>query len=122
MVLNGVVDTEAMVAENTFSAHGQALWAKYLGTGDVDEMKRTLREASPVRHAGAIRAPVLFVVGNVDRVVQSRHAGMLAEELRGRGRVADLLSFPREGHAIVRPENVVKTYRGILKFLDRHVN
>ncbi len=122
VVLNGVVDTEAMVAENTFSAHGRALWAKYIGTGDVDEMRRVLREVSPVRHAEAIRAPVLFATGNVDRVVQSRHAEMLADELRGRGRVAELLSFPREGHVIVRPENVVRTYRGILKFLDRHVD
>ena len=122
VVLNGVVDTEAMVDENTFSAHGRALWAKYLGTGDVDEMRRILREVSPVRHAGAIRAPVLFVTGNADRVVQSRHAGTLAEALRGRGGVAELLSFPREGHVIARPENVIKTYRGILKFLDRHVD
>ena len=122
VVLNGVVDTEAIVAENTFSAGGLALWAKYLGTGDADEMRRILREVSPVRHAGAIRAPVLFVIGNADRVVQSRHAEMLAEALRGRGRVAELLSFPREGHTIVKPENVVKTYRAILEFLDRHVN
>ena len=122
VVLNGVVDTEAMVDENTFSAHGRALWAKYLGTRDVDEMRRILREVSPARHADAIRAPVLFVTGNADRVVQSRHAERLAGELRGRGRVAELLSFPREGHAIARPDNVVKTYRAILKFLDRHVN
>ena len=122
VVLNGVVDTEAMVAENTFSAGGRALWAKYLGTRDPDEMRRILREVSPVRHAGAIRAPVLFAIGNADRVVQSRHAEMLAEELHERGRVAELLSFPREGHAIVRPENVVKTYRAILEFLDRHVD
>ena len=122
VVLNGVVDTEAMVAENTLSANGRALWAKYLGAGDMGEMRRTLREVSPVRHADAIRAPVLFVTGNADRVVQSRHAVKLAEELRGRGRVAELLSFPREGHAIARPENVVKAYRGILRFLDRHVD
>ena len=122
VVLNGVVDTEAMVDENTFSAPGRALWAKYLGTGDVDEMRRLLREASPVRRAGAIRAPVLFVTGNADRVVQSRHAERLVEELRGRDRVAELLSFPREGHVIARPKNVIKTYRGILKFLDRYVN
>ena len=122
VVLNGVVDTEAMIAENTFSAPGRALWAKYLGTRDVDEMRRILREVSPARHAGAIRAPVLFVTGNADRVVQSRHAETLAGELRGRGRVADLLSFPREGHAIVKPKNVVKAYRGILEFLDRHVD
>ena len=122
VVVNGVVDTEAMVAENTFSAHGQALWAKYLGTGDPDEMRRILREVSPVRHADAIRAPVLFVVGNADRVVQARHAKTLASELRGRGEAAELLSFPREGHVIARPENVVKTYRAILKFLQRHVN
>ena len=84
-------------------------------------MRRILREV-PVRHADAIRAPVLFVTGNADRVVQARHAKTLADELRGRGRVTELLSFPREGHAIARPKNVVKTYRAILKFLDRHVN
>ena len=122
VVLNGVVDTEAMVAENTFSPAGHAQWAKYLGTGEVDEMRRVLREVSPLRRAGAIRAPVLFVVGNADRVVQSRHAKTLANELRGRGEVAELLAFPREGHAIARPDNVVKTYRAILEFLDRHVN
>ena len=122
VVLNGVVDTEAMVDENTFSLQGQAMWAKYLGTGDVDEMRRILREVSPLRHADAIRAPVLFVTGNADRVVQSRHAATIADELRGRGQVAELLAFSREGHTIARPENVVKAYRAILKFLDRHVN
>ena len=122
VVLNGVVDTEAMVDENTFSPEGHARWAKYLGTGDVDGMRRILREVSPVRHAGAIRAPVLFVTGNADRVVQARHAKTLAGELRKRGQVADLLAFPREGHSIVRPANVVKTYRAIIKFLDRHLN
>ena len=122
VVLNGVVDTEAMVDENTFSPEGHALWAKYLGTGDVDEMRRILREVSPARHVDAIRAPVLFVVGNADRVVQARHAKTLASELRGRGQVAELLAFPREGHSIARPENVAKTYRAIVKFLERHVN
>ncbi len=122
VVLNGVVDTQAMVQENTFSPRGRALWAKYLGTGDVDEMRRTLREVSPLRNVDAIRAPVLFVVGNSDRVVQARHAEALVDELRGRGQAAELLAFPREGHSIVRPANVVKTYREIMKFLDRHVN
>ena len=98
------------------------MWAKYLGTGDVDEMRRTLREVSPLRNVDAIRAPVLFVVGNSDRVVQARHAEALVDELRGRGQAAELLAFPREGHSIVRPANVVKTYREIMKFLDRHVN
>ena len=122
VVLNGVVDTEAMVDENTFSPDGHARWAKYLGTGDVDEMRRILRAVSPVRHADAIHAPVLFVVGNADRVVQARHAKTLASELRGRGEVAELLAFPREGHAIVRPANVIKVYRAIIKFLDRHLD
>ena len=122
VVLNGVVDTQAMVQENTFSPRGRALWAKYLGTGDVDEMRRTLREVSPLRNVDAIRAPVLFVVGNSDRVVQARHAEALVDELRGRGQAAELLAFPHEGHSIVRPANVVKTYREIMKFLDRHVN
>ena len=122
VILSGVVDPEAMVDENTFSPEGQALWAKYLGTGDPEDMRRMLREVSPLRHAGEIRAPLFFVTGNADRVVQARHAGTLADELRGRGQVAKLLTFPREGHSIARPANVVKAYRAMLKFLDRHVN
>ena len=122
VVLSGVVDTEAMVDENTFSAEGQALWAKYLGTRDAVEMKRNLREVSPVRLADRIQAPVLFVTGNADRVVQSRHAAALAGKLRERGRTAELLSFPKEGHSIVQPANVVKAYRGMLDFFGRHLN
>ena len=123
VVLNGVVDTQAMVQENTFSPRGRALWAKYPRHG-----RRGRDEADP---AGGVapserrrdpRAPVLFVVGNSDRVVQARHAEALVDELRGRGQAAELLAFPREGHSIVRPANVVKTYREIMKFLDRHVN
>lgn len=122
VVLSGVVDTEAMVRENTFSPSGRALWAKYLGTGDVDEMSRALREVSPLRNVDAIRAPVLFLTGSSDRVVQARHAETIVGELRARGRVAELVAFPREGHAIAKPANVVRAYREILKFLARHVD
>ena len=122
VVLNGVVDSEAMVDENTFSAEGRALWSKYLGTHDPAEMKRTLREVSPLHLAERIRAPVLFVTGNADRVVQSRHAAALASELRERGQTAEVLSFPREGHSIARPENVIEAYRAMAAFLARHAN
>lgn len=122
VVMSGVVDTEAMVEENTFSAEGQALWAKYLGTRDRAEMKRVLREISPLRHVDRIRAPLLLVTGNADRTVQSRHAETLVGELRDRGRAAELLSFPREGHSIARPENVVRAYRVMVDFLGRHMN
>lgn len=122
VVLSGVVDTEVMVDENTFSPEGRALWAKYLGTGDVNEMKRILRAVSPVRRAERIQAPLLFVTGNADRVVQSRHAAGLARTLRERGRTAELLSFPKEGHSIAQPANVVKAYRRMLDFFGRHLN
>ena len=122
VVLAGVVDTEAMLDENTLPAAGRVLWAKYLGRTDVAGMKRLLREVSPLRLADRIRAPLLLLTGNADRVVQSRHAATLAAELRGRGRTADLVSFPREGHVIAHPENVVEAYRRIADFLRRHVD
>ena len=121
VVLSGVVDSEAMVDENTFSAEGRALWAKYLGTGDVDEMRRILREVSPIRHVERIRAPVLLFTGNTDRVVQSRHAAALADELREHGGTAELVNFPREGHSIRNPRNLVEAYREMVRFLDRHL-
>lgn len=118
VVLSPVVDSEAMVDENTFSAEGRALWAKYLGTGDVDEMRRLLREVSPIRHVERIRAPVLIFTGNTDRVVQSRHAAALADEIREHGGTAQLVNFPREGHSIRNPRNLVEAYREMVKFLD----
>ena len=122
VVLNGVVDSEAMVDENTFSREGRALWAKYLEARDVDEMRRVLREVSPLRQVERIRAPLLLVTGNTDRIVQSRHAAALADRLRERGRVVELVSFPREGHSIRNPRNVVKTFREMVKFLDRRLD
>ena len=99
VVLSGVVDTEAMVDENTFSPEGQALWAKYLGTGDVDEMRRTLREVSPVRLADRIRAAVLFL----DRKCGSGGAGpprggaLPPRNSAGAVSTAELLSLPPRG-------------------------
>ena len=121
VIVNGVVDTEAMVDENTFSAEGRALWAKYLGTEDLAEMRRILREVSPLRHRSRIRAPVLFVTGNEDRVVQARHAARFVEALQREGRPAEILTFPAEGHAIAKPANVSEAYRGILGFLERRL-
>ena len=122
VVLSGVVDTEAMVEENTFSPAGRSLWAKYLGTADVGEMKRILREVSPLRRVDRIRAPLLLLAGSADHVVQSRHAATLATELHERGRVAEIVHFAREGHSIVRPGNVVAAYRRIVDFLGRHLD
>ena len=120
VVMSGVVDTEAMFDENTFSAAGRALWSKYLGTDDAEEMKRILRDVSPVRHSDRIRAPVLFLTGNTDRVVQSRHAADLAARLREDGGTAEILSFASEGHGIAQPANVVRAYRALVDFLRRH--
>ena len=122
VVLSGVVDAEAIVDENIFSPEGRALWAKYLGTDDPAAMKRILREVSPVRLAERIRAPLLLVTGNADRVVQSRHAARLAGELRGLGRTVELLGFSGEGHSIVKPGNVINAYRRVVGFLGRHLN
>ena len=122
VVLAGVVDTEAMVEENVFSSSGRALWAKYLETDDVEEMKRILRAVSPLRNVDRIRAPVLLVTGNTDRVVQSRHAATLARELRERGGVAELVTFPQEGHSVRKEENVIRMYRETMEFLARHLD
>ena len=100
VVLNVESSTpEAMVDENTFSLRG---------TGHVGEVPRhggRGRDAadpeggvapSPRRRdpcAGALRDRKY-----ADRVVQSRHAATIADELRGRGQVAELLAFSREGH------------------------
>lgn len=121
VLLNGVVDTEAMLDEHTFPPPSQLQWAKYFGARDAGEMRRILRAASPLPQEDRIEAPLLFFTGNADRIVQARHAADLAGRLRALGREARHVGFPGEGHSISGRGNVVEMYREMAAFLERHL-
>lgn len=68
------------------------------GARDDEHFQRMLIEASPLRQAGQIRAPVLLIHGNCDRSAPLEESGRLAARLRELGRSVELLVIPDAEH------------------------
>ena len=77
--------------------------------------------ASPHRHVGAIRTPMLVIHGANDYRVPIGEGLRLYTDLRRHGVSAQFLLFPDENHWVLRPGNARAWYQTVLAFLDHHV-
>jgi len=57
-----------------------------------------VESGSPARHAAAIKAPVLMFHGTYDRNVDIAQSRLMASRLRGSGRAAELVVYPKLDH------------------------
>ncbi|KAH7927981.1 alpha beta-hydrolase [Leucogyrophana mollusca] len=64
------------------------------------EIYQTLYDASPIAHVDNVRTPVLLCLGEDDHRVPPVQGLRYYHALKGRGRVVDVLSFPKECHPI----------------------
>lgn len=93
------------------------------GARSEEEFMEMLHRASPLRHAEAIRAPVLLVHGDRDRAASVEESRRLAERLQARGREVRLLVVPGAVHAFNfrQPEQAVFAWGETLDWLERHL-
>jgi dipeptidyl aminopeptidase/acylaminoacyl peptidase len=77
--------------------------------------------ASPDRHVGSIRTPMLVIHGEKDHRVPISEALRLWTDLSRHGVEARFLYFPDENHWVLKPPNVRLWYETVLAFLDHHV-
>lgn len=66
--------------------------------------RQTLRQRSPLYHAGRVRAPLLFASGLRDPRTPRSESDQFAQALRSRGTLT-YLSFPQEGAILARPQD-----------------
>jgi dipeptidyl aminopeptidase/acylaminoacyl peptidase len=76
-----------------------------------------LREISPIRRAGEIKAPLLVIHGRNDPRVPVEESEQIA-----RATGAELMIFEDEGHGIAALANQVTSNRRILEFLAEHLS
>jgi len=76
---------------------------------------------SPISKLDAIRAPLLIAQGANDPRVVKAESDNVVERLRSRGVDVDYLVFDDEGHGFVNPENSIRYYREVEKFLAQHL-
>jgi dienelactone hydrolase len=100
-------------------------WHFYRESGAASEQAflAMLHEASPLRHAERIRAPVLLVHGDEDRAAGVEESRRLYERLAALGREVRLLVVPGGVHIFNfrQPAQAVYAWRETLDWLERHL-
>jgi dipeptidyl aminopeptidase/acylaminoacyl peptidase len=89
--------------------------------GSLAHDRTFLEQASPLRRADAIRAPLFVIHGENDPRVPVSEAHQLVESLARRGIDHELLIFADEGHGLAKLRNRLDAYPRAVAFLERQL-
>jgi dipeptidyl aminopeptidase/acylaminoacyl peptidase len=101
-------------------------WTSYLATihkrvGNPDTEVEFLKSRSPLFKVDNIKAPVFIAQGANDPRVKKEESEQIVEAMKRKGLYYEYLLFPDEGHGFVKPENRLKFYAAVEKFLARYL-
>ena len=83
--------------------------------GKLPETGPLWKERSPLTHVKNIRAPVLLFHGTDDKAVPHQQSVDFAQAVRQNGGIAEVVSYPGEGHGFVREA----TRRDVIEKMER---
>jgi dipeptidyl aminopeptidase/acylaminoacyl peptidase len=101
--------------------HGVHDWTEELGISKDDAAGRLAFNSSPMAYIKGWRSPVLLIHGDDDRNVNFRQTVELAEALRGRVPVEQLI-FPDEIHDFLRHAHWLAAYEAAARFFDARLH
>ncbi len=104
--------------ENT-SAYRRSHREREYGSLALD--REFLEQASPLRRADDIRAPLFVIHGENDPRVPVSEARQLVASLERRGIAHELLVFDDEGHGLAKLKNRLVAYPKVVEFLEQHL-
>src|SRR5262249_48042503 len=89
--------------------------------GDPVKDKDFLREISPLNSVDKIEAPLMVIQGANDPVVPAIESQQIADSMKKRGRPAEFMLFPDEGHGLNKRENILQAYPAMVRFLKKYL-
>jgi dipeptidyl aminopeptidase/acylaminoacyl peptidase len=89
--------------------------------GHPERDKALLEEASPVMHAGQIRAPLLIAQGAKDPRVNVDESDQMVAALKKRGVDVEYVLKENEGHGFLNEENRFEFYEAMERFFAKHL-
>jgi dipeptidyl aminopeptidase/acylaminoacyl peptidase len=99
-----------------------------VGREDLERMMGAPRDARDAYHSGSpyweienIERPLLIAHGEQDERVHPDQSQQLVEELRRLGKRFEYVTYPTEGHGLLRAGPQVDFYRRLERFLDWHL-
>jgi len=102
-------------------------WAQgdLVGRLDLERMMGHPREArteyalgSPIHRIEHLEVPILVAHGELDERVSVRQSQELVAALRREGKQFEFVTYPTEGHGLLRPEPFLHFHRRLERFLD----
>ena len=94
----------------------------YEMVGNPETDKALLTEASPVLHAGNIRAPLLIAQGAQDPRVNVDESNQMVAALKKHGIEVEYIVKDNEGHGFANEENRFEFYEAMERFLEKHLH
>ncbi|MBU1494176.1 MAG: prolyl oligopeptidase family serine peptidase, partial [Actinobacteria bacterium] len=76
------------------------------------------RAGSPIHQIERLSRPLLIAHGEMDKRVSPAQSGQLVAELRRLGKTFEYVTYPTEGHGLLRTGPMLDFYRRLERFLD----
>jgi len=89
--------------------------------GDPETEADFLWSRSPLSCVDRIRIPLLIAQGANDPRVRQAESERIVAALREKGVPHEYLLFPGEGHGFAKPENRLRFYARVERFLAQHL-
>lgn len=109
----------------TFIEHAPPFWQamvkRLVGDPSNEEVRKELKERSPITHIENIDCPLLVVQGAKDIRVKKSESDQIVEQLRERGVPVKYIVFEDEGHGFSKEKNRVKAFNAAVDFILEHM-
>ena len=86
--------------------------------GHPGDNRDAYRAGSPVHHLSQVERPLLIAHGEQDERVHLKQSEELVEHLDKLGKTYEYVTYPTEGHGLLRAAPQVDFYRRLERFLD----
>jgi len=80
-----------------------------------------LKSVSPIHKIDRIKCPLMVIHGKNDPRVPVSEAYLIINNLKKRGIKTEALIFPDEGHVIGKRKNIIKKYKKMVEFFEKHL-
>jgi len=101
-------------------------WSTLLATiykriGNPDTEEEFLKSRSPLFKVDKIKIPILIAQGANDPRVKQAESEQIVEAMKEKSIEYEYMLFPDEGHGFAKPENRLKFYAAVEKFLAKYL-
>ena len=123
VAINGVSDVKRMLRnEKRDNGKGHWVveyWQKLLTEGKLAEDH--LEQISPINFVEKVKAPVLLIHGERDKVVPYQHSEYMYDELKDAGKPVTYVELEKGDHYLSRGANRVEALHAIDRFVKQHL-